>query len=307
MSGTEEPVRPDYFSAHSRDLNKHVITAKPHHPAGRVIVRNSFAISTGGSTRRSFVQTLSGSVLTAAVSFPVTDVAFGAEQPEIPRIKAVAFDAFGIFDPRPISARAEELFPGKGAELVKVWRDRQFEYSWLRTLTRRYVDFWQVTSEALTYAGKLLNLEMPSETRERLMAGFLELKPWPDAPTVLAELNRLKLRLCLLSNFTPHMLRTNIEQSGLEKAFEFLLSTDAAKAYKPDPHAYQLAANAFGLPNHEIGFVAFAGWDAAGARSFGFPTFWVNRLNLPLEQLGITADTESHTLTELPGFLNFGK
>ena len=139
------------------------------------------------------------------------------------------------------------------------------------------------------------------------MSRFLELKPWPDVAPVLAKLNRLNCRLCLLSNFTPRMLRTNIEQSKLEKTFEFLLSTDAAKAYKPDPRAYQLTVDTFGLQKHEIAFVAFAGWDAAGARSFGFPTFWVNRLNLPSEQLEVAPDMEKNILGELPQFVGLEK
>jgi len=219
------------------------------------------------------------------------------------RIEAVAFDGFAIFDPRPVGAAAEAVFPGKGADLVAAWRARQFEYTWLRTLTGSYLDFWRVTQDALAYACAALRLELPAEGRDRLMATYLHLDPWPDAMEVLRQLRAQGLRLAFLSNFTATMLDANIQAGGLDTLFEARLTTDQAAAYKPHPRSYQLAVDHFGLPRESIAFVAFAGWDAAGAKRFGFPVYWSNRLALPPEELDAPADRVAAGLAGLPRFL----
>jgi 2-haloacid dehalogenase len=220
-----------------------------------------------------------------------------------PMIKAIAFDAFPIFDPRPIFVLAEQLFPGKGAELSNVWRTRQFEYQWLRALSGRYADFWQTTEDALVFSGEMLKLDLTPEKRKQLMDAYLELKAWPDAPLALESLKSMGIRLAFLSNATPKILDAAIKNSRLEGIFEHVLSTDQIKTYKPDPRAYQMAIDAFRLKREEILFVPFAGWDAAGAKSFGYTTFWVNRLNLPAEKLGVVPDAAGQNLTDLVGFV----
>jgi len=219
------------------------------------------------------------------------------------KIKAIAFDGFPIIDPRPVFARAEEMFPGKGSELGAAWRTRQFEYTWLRTLSGHYADFWQVTEQALVFAAKQMNLEMSREQRDRLMATYLDLKAWPDVAVALAMLKGAGIKMAFLSNFTADMLDAAMRNSGLEGIFEPHLSTDIVKAYKPDPRAYQMGVNAFGMPKEEILFAAFAGWDAAGAKRFGYPTFWVNRANAPLEELGVAPDGTGAGMQDLVTFV----
>lgn len=131
------------------------------------------------------------------------------------------------------------------------------------------------------------------------MQSYLELKIWPDVLPALKVLKNSNLRLGFLSNFTPKMLNEGISNSGLDGVFEQVLSTDRAKVYKPDPRAYQIGVDAFALSPAEILFVAFAGWDAVGAKSFGYPTFWVNRMNLPAEELGVVPDAVGHDLSDL--------
>jgi 2-haloacid dehalogenase len=218
-------------------------------------------------------------------------------------IRALAFDAFPIFDPRPVFALAETLFPGKGVELSNVWRTRQFEYQWLRALSRSYADFWQTTEESLIFAAELLKLDLTPEKRQRLMNAYLELKAWPDVQPALQSLKAAGLRLAFLSNATAKMLNAGIANSGLANLFEQVLSTDRIKTYKPDPRAYQMAIDAFGLKREAILFVAFAGWDAAGAKTFGYPTFWVNRLDQPAERLGVSPDGVGKNLDDLVGFV----
>ncbi len=219
------------------------------------------------------------------------------------KIKALAFDAFPIFDPRPVFALAEQLFPGKGTELSNAWRTRQFEYQWLRALSGQYADFWQATEDGLVFAAEMLSLDLTPDKREKLIGAYLALKTWPDVPSALALLRDAGLRLAFLSNATPKILHAGIKNSRLEKVFEQVISTDQIKTYKPDPRAYQMGVDAFGLRKEEILFVAFAGWDAAGAKAFGYPTYWVNRLNLPTERLGAAPDGIGKNLNDLVSFV----
>ena len=249
------------------------------------------------TTRRDVLTVAAASL--AAAKMPVR----AAEIEPRASIRAVAFEAFPVFDPRPVFALPDELFPGKGVELGNTWRIRQFEYAWLRTISQRYADFWQVTSDALSFAAKATRLELSGEKRDRLMQAYLELKPWPDAVGSLTALRDAGFRLAFLSNFTAVMLEANVNGSGMVGLFEQLISSDAARAHKPDPRAYQLAIDVLELQREEILFVAFGGWDAAGAKSFGYRTFWVNRQNLPAEELGAPPDAIGATLNDLVGFL----
>ncbi len=219
------------------------------------------------------------------------------------RIKAVAFDAFPVFDPRPIFALADQLYPGQSNVLGEAWRTRQFEYCWLRALAGDYADFWQVTADALAFSVIRLGLNPDPKKQADLMQAYLNLGTWPEVPDALETLKTRGLKTAFLSNFTPAMLQANTKKSKTEKLFDHLLSTDAVRSYKPDPRAYQQGVEAFGVPREEIAFVAFAGWDAAGAKSFGYPTFWNNRLKLPPEQLGHTVNGSGAQLTDLLKFL----
>lgn len=220
-----------------------------------------------------------------------------------PKFKAVAFDAFPIFDPRPVFVLAEKLFPGKGPDLSNTWRTRQFEYTWLRTVSHRYADFWKVTEDALVFSARTLQLDLTSEKREKLMNAYLELEAYPDVLPALRLLRDAGVRLAFLSNMTSHMLDANIKNSNLDGIFEHVLSTDKVRAYKPDPRAYQMGIDALCLNVNEVVFAAFAGWDTVGAKWFGYPTFWVNRLNSPVEQLDVTPDASATNLTELVRFV----
>jgi 2-haloacid dehalogenase len=215
------------------------------------------------------------------------------------RIQAIAFDGFVIFDPRPVFGLAERLFPGRGAELSNAWRTRQFEYQWLRALSGQYADFWQATEGALVFAANLLKLDLTKGKREQLMQAWLELKAWPDVSPALRTLKDLNVRLALLSNATPRILDAGIENSGLQNLFDYVLSTDRIQTYKPDPRAYQMGVDALGLQRDQIAFAAFGGWDVAGAKWFGYPTFWVNRMGLPVEELDVRPDAIVATAADL--------
>ena len=219
------------------------------------------------------------------------------------KIQAIAFDGLAVFDVRPVAALSERIFPGRGAEVSALWRMRQFEYTWLRTLGRKYVDFWKVTEEALAFSCMSLKLELKKADSDRLMQSYLELKAWPDALAVLKRMKTSGLRMAFLSNFTAAMLDHAVKNSGLEGIFDDHLSTDRVKAFKPDIQAYRMAIDTFGLRKEEIAFAAFAGWDAAGAKWFGYPTFWLNRAQAVQEELGTVPDGVGKDLNDLAAFV----
>ncbi|HEX4299269.1 MAG TPA: haloacid dehalogenase type II [Gammaproteobacteria bacterium] len=246
--------------------------------------------------RRSFLTSTLG--FASLVTLPGTIKAALTSRPRV-----VLFDAFPVFDPRPVATLVKQLFPTQGEVLAELWRTKQFEYTWLRTVSDQYRNFWDVTRDALHFGCHTLKLDLSQTDEDRLMAAYLQLKPWPDAPDALRRMKQAGLKLGFLSNFTTGMLQANIHGSGLDGVFDHVLSTDQAGAFKPDPRAYRLGVDVFGVSKQEAVFVAFAGWDAAGAAAFGYPTFWVNRFGQPAEELGFAADATGATLTALLGFV----
>lgn len=248
--------------------------------------------------RREFLQ-----VAASALAFAASPRGLSARALAPPRIKAVAFDAFPIFDGRSVLALAEKLFPGKGVELGNLWRTRQFEYQWLRALSGTYADFWKTTEDSLVFACTTLKLELSDVARTQLMNAYLTLKAWPDVSAALRTLKQSGVRLALLSNMTRNMLETNIQAAGLHGLFDQVLSSDQIRSYKPDPRVYQLGVDALKLKREDILFAAFAGWDTAGAKNFGYPTYWVNRLQAPAEVLGVLPDRTGSDLSGLVSFV----
>jgi 2-haloacid dehalogenase len=202
-----------------------------------------------------------------------------------------------------VFALAETLFPGKGTELGNAWRTRQFEYQWLRALGGQYADFSRTTEDALVFAARQLQLDLTPDKRAQLMAAYAKLTAWPDVAPALHALKDGGIRLALLSNMTAAMLEAGIENAGLDGLFEHVLSTDRIRTYKPDPRAYRMGVDALKLPREEIVFAAFAGWDVAGAKWFGYPTVWVNRAGSPAEELGVVPDAAGRDLGTLVRFV----
>jgi 2-haloacid dehalogenase len=219
------------------------------------------------------------------------------------RIRAVALDLFTIFDPRSVVAVAEAIVPGRARELCEAWRVRQFEYSWLHTAAGTYRDFHAVTEDALAYAARAQGVNLSPDASRRLVAAYERLAPWPDSRTALETMKAAGLRLTPLANFTPAMIEHLLANAGFRPLFDEIISTDRAKTYKPDPRAYALGPSVFKLRREEIAFAAFGGWDAAGAKWFGYPTFWVNRLGVPGEELPPGPDAVGSTLTEVASWV----
>ena len=218
-------------------------------------------------------------------------------------IRAVAFDGFAIFDATGIAAAADSLVPGRWRELLTAWRSRHFEYQWLRTLGGKYADFHRTADDSLGVAAKAIGLELTAATRERLVLAQADLRPWNDTIAAVRELRASGLRLALLSNMTEQTLTSGLQRAGLADSFEHVLSTDRVRAAKPAREAYAMGESAFGLRRDEIAFVAFAGWDVAGATWFGYPTAWMNRGNAAPEQLGTTPRITASELSPIVRWL----
>jgi len=213
-------------------------------------------------------------------------------------IKAYVFDAYGtLFDVDSVLASCEELFPGHGAQLTDLWRAKQLEYTWLRSLMGRYEDFWQITGDALVGSCQALGLPCIPEQLDRLRQAYLSLRPFPDSAPTLEALAGTPC--AILSNGTPEMLRSVVHHAGWERRFAHVLSVDAIKTYKPHPSVYQLAVSHLGVERHEIVFVSSNGWDVVGAKAFGFQAYWLNRSAAPLELLGFSPDRIIRTGLEI--------
>lgn len=200
--------------------------------------------------------------------------------------QALVFDAYGtLYDVHSVVRRCDQFWPGKGAALSQLWRQKQLEYTWQRSLMRRYLPFSQITREALAYACESLKLALSAANTEALMQEYLKLAAYPDVPGAQA---RFKLKQAILSNGSPDMLEPLVRHSGLR--FDAVLSVDELKVYKPAPEVYQLAVDRLGVAKEAVAFVSSNCWDALGAKSFGFRVYWINRAQAPVDALGFQPD-----------------
>lgn len=230
-------------------------------------------------------------------------------------LAAIVFDAYGtLYDTQSVAQAAEAAFPGHGEVVTQVWRLKQLEYSWLRSLMGRYADFRAVTEDALGYTLDALGLAHDAELRARLVAAYDRLAPYPDAKPALEALSGY--RRAIFSNGSPDMLRALVARSGFGALVPEIVSVDAAQTFKPDPRAYALVEQRLGVAPREVLFVSSNGFDIAGARSFGFTVARVARPVPPVtgatpralfgalrghaERLGFEADVTVAALGELP-------
>ena len=210
-------------------------------------------------------------------------------------IEALVFDAYGtLFDVHSVVRRCEGLWPGKGAQLSQLWRAKQLEYTWQRSLMKRYEPFSTVTRAALAYACEALGLALTAERMEALMGEYLMLSPYPDVPNAIRQ---FACRKAILTNGSPDLIEPLVEHSGLK--FDAVLSVHELSVYKPAPEVYRLAARRLQLEAESIGFVSSNCWDALGAKSFGFTVYWINRLGAPVDRLGFTPDKTVKSLLDL--------
>ena len=217
-------------------------------------------------------------------------------------IRACVFDAYGtLFDVHSAVGRHADRLPDASAVSL-LWRTKQLEYTWLRSLMDRYVDFWQITQDALDFALDTYRAA-DAALKDDLMQAYLELSCYPEVPAVLNEIKDRGFRCAVLSNGSPRMLGSAVKNSGLDDVFDAVISIDAIGIYKPDPRVYQMAVDQLGVSPSEIAFQSSNAWDAAGAGAFGFKVAWINRFGQQPERLGTVADAELKDLTGLPNLV----
>lgn len=223
--------------------------------------------------------------------------------PEIQNVRACVFDAYGtLFDVHaPTAAIADEL--GEVAQpLSEMWRQKQLQYTWLRSLMGEHVDFWQITGDGLDYAMDSFKVDNP-DIRRRLMEMYEKLEAYPDATATLKLLKDAGYKTAILSNGAPKMLNSAVENSGLAPLIDDPISIEDAGIYKPSSRVYQLAVDRLGVEREEICFVSANAWDVAGSANFGFQVAHLNRFDQPPERLPGKPKAIIKSLSELPALL----
>jgi 2-haloacid dehalogenase len=220
--------------------------------------------------------------------------------------RAVLFDAYGtLFDVYSVGLLAEQLFPGQGERLAQFWRDKQIEYTRLVTTSNggdHYQPFWELTRAGLRYACKRLALDLTPVREEQLMSQYRHLSAFPENKEVLAALKAMGVVTGILSNGDPGMLGVAVRSAGLEGLLDHVLSVDSVRKYKTHPDAYALGTTATGLDAKQIAFVSCNGWDALAATWYGYRTLWVNRTQLPFEELGTQPTRTGTSLRDVLAF-----
>jgi 2-haloacid dehalogenase len=218
-------------------------------------------------------------------------------------VKACVFDAYGtLFDFASAANRCRDVLGDKTAALTTLWRDKQLQYTWLRSLQGLHADFWQVTGDALDYTLETLGLSDPS-LRERLMQLYLSLDAFPEVPAVLQRLKSEGYATAVLSNGSPSMLTAAVNGAGIGPLLDHVISIEDAGVFKTHPRTYQLAMDRLGIPKSAISFQSSNAWDAHAASAFGMRVVWCNRYGQRRERLPGSPDREIRTLAELPALL----
>lgn len=206
-------------------------------------------------------------------------------------IRGIVFDLYGtLYDVHSVAAACDAYHPGRGREISTVWRQKQLEYTWLRSLMGDYADFEQVTRDALEFTSGQLRLSLGEAAFSALCAEYLRIAPYPEVPAALARLQAMGLPLAILSNGSASSIRSVVAASGLEQCFAHLISADSVRIFKPHDKVYQLAEQQMHCDRSELLFVSSNAWDASGARYFGYPVCWINRAGNAFDELGQSPD-----------------
>lgn len=218
-------------------------------------------------------------------------------------VRACVFDAYGtLFDVGAAAERCRSELDGKADALSSLWREKQLQYTWLRSLMGAHADFWTVTGEALDFALEATGLRRAG-LRDRLMELYRTLDCYPEVTATLGRLRAGGIRTAILSNGSPAMLASAVESAGITSFLDAVLSVEEVGVFKPDRRVYQLAVDRLGVAPDRISFQTSNGWDAAGAAHFGFRVAWCNRSGQPRERLPAGPDVEIRSLDALPGLI----
>ncbi|MBK17408.1 MAG: haloacid dehalogenase type II [Rhodospirillaceae bacterium] len=215
-------------------------------------------------------------------------------------IEACVFDVYGtLLDFNSAVTRCRDEIGDKADQLSDLWRRKQLEYTWLRSLMGDHADFWQVTGEALDHSLAALSIETPS-LRERLMSLYRGLDPYEEVSETLQTIKSAGIKTAVLSNGEPAMLEEGLAAAGIRDLLDEIYSIESVGIFKPHPSVYDLATKSLDVSPEQIAFQSANGWDIAGAASYGFSTVWVNRSGLAEEQLPAGPAATIPSLTTLP-------
>lgn len=224
--------------------------------------------------------------------------------PSFGEVEACVFDAYGtLFDVHSAAARMKDELGEKADALSEMWRHKQLQYTWLRSLMGRHEDFWQVTGEALDYSMRALGMEHDG-LRAKLMELYLQLDAYPEVIDVLTQLKDSGMKTAILSNGEPSMLIAAAKSANIYSLLDGVLSIEKVGIFKPHPSTYQIAVDELKVAANHISFQSSNGWDAHGAAAFGFVVAWVNRFDQPRENLPAGPHAEIKTLSDLPDLLS---
>jgi 2-haloacid dehalogenase len=217
------------------------------------------------------------------------------------QIKGIVFDLYGtLYDVHSVAGLCDQYFPGHGREISVLWRQKQLEYTWLRSLMGQYIPFEQATSDALLFVDENMKLGLQVKQHEALCDEYLRIKPYPEVRSTLQTLRAQGLQLAILSNGSTNSIQSVVENSGLSPLFDHLISVDEVKVFKPHAHAYGLGEKKLKLHRSELLFVSSNAWDASGAHHFGYSVCWVNRVGNTFDHLGQVPDYIVQSLDTLP-------
>jgi 2-haloacid dehalogenase len=223
--------------------------------------------------------------------------------PHFTNIDACLFDAYGtLFDVHSAVAKESAALGDKAQAVSATWRDKQLQYTWLRSLMGEHTDFWQVTGDALDYALASQGVE-DAGLRQRLMDLYLTLDTYPEVPGALKRIRDSGRKTAILSNGEPRMLASAVDSAGIKDLLDDVITVEAVGIYKPDPRVYGLGAERSGAPAERICFVSSNAWDVHGAANFGFNCAWINRFGQQRERLPGTPKAEVRTMDEVAELL----
>ena len=221
-------------------------------------------------------------------------------------VQGCVFDAYGtLFDLNGAVAAVSTTLGDRAADLLRVWRGKQLEYTWLRSMMGRHADFSQVTREALAYACAAIGSDVDG-LEAALLDAFFHLPAYPDAEPLLRAVRARDLRTAVLSNGTPAMLDAGLRSTGLAPLLDAVLSVEEVGIYKPSPAVYRHASAALAIAPEALAFVSANAWDIAGASSAGLRAIWINRTGAPPERLPYGPAVEVESLAAIADLLAGG-
>ncbi|MDE2582667.1 MAG: haloacid dehalogenase type II [Rhodospirillales bacterium] len=223
--------------------------------------------------------------------------------PALTGIRACVFDAYGtVFDFASAAASCRDVLGERAGALTALWRDKQLQYTWLRSLQHRHADLWQITGDSLDYALETLGLADPA-LRQRLMDLYRTLAVFPEVPETLRRLRAAGIKTAILSNGSPAMLASAVAGNALGALLDAVLSVEDVGVFKPDPRVYQHALDRLGVPAAAVSFQSSNAWDAYAASAFGMRVVWCNRYGQKPERLPGQPDHVVTTLADLPALV----